>query len=644
MKRFLILALLFLLTLAPGAWAEGPDDQYVGIYNLIQQADALNEKGQWAAAMAKYVEVQSALKRFQAGYPDWNVKVVHYRLNYVAVKMAQISSRPPASVSITNAPAAPATNVPVAAPTPTPAPAPATNEVANPPVSMVTPTLPVPTEAENQVRALQDQVRRMEADKVLLESKLKEALAAQPAATDPRELAKAEGTIRELQKENELLRVSLAQVKTNVLPANPAVLEQTQQSLAEANRKVTQLTEANAALVLDKAALQSRVKTLAAPDEATVALRAENEILKKQVTDLKSKGAVASKGENLSRQLLEAQAQVAALQSDKEILRLERIALENRVKQSIALHEATPVKAPVTPAAAPVVDVVSKAKIKQLETQRDELQKTLNAATRELQGKAKGKETADRIEEMTRQLAALRARIEVFEARQVPYSAEELALFSLPQNTLVASAHVSARKRVKDLPAEAAVLVADAQRFFVAGEYDKAEEKYLEVLKLDDKNVPALGNLATIQMQLNHLEEAEAHIKQAIAVDPADAYSLLVLGQLKFQQRKFDEALDALSRAAQLDPQNARIQNFLGITLSEKGMRGPAETALRKAIQIDPGYGDAQSNLAVVYVAQQPPLMELARWHYQKALAVGHPRILELEKLLEDPKAATTTQ
>ena len=109
---------------------------------------------------------------------------------------------------------------------------------------------------------------------------------------------------------------------------------------------------------------------------------------------------------------------------------------------------------------------------------------------------------------------------------------------------------------------------------------------------------------------------------------------------VKFRQEKYDDALDALSRAAKLDPQNAEVQNYLGITLSNKGMRGPAETALRKAIQLQPGYGAAHQNLAVVYVTQQPPMTELARWHYQKALAGGQPHNADLEKILDAPKKA----
>jgi len=214
-------------------------------------------------------------------------------------------------------------------------------------------------------------------------------------------------------------------------------------------------------------------------------------------------------------------------------------------------------------------------------------------------------------------------------------------LFEKSGPTPTAAANPNAGKRsVRELPAEAAVMISEAKRYYAAGQLDKAEEKYLEVLKLNEKNVSTLADLAKIQVELNHLTEAEKHIKAALAIEPDNDYSLLVMGDLKFQQNKYDEALDTFNRAAKLNPQNAEIQNFIGITLSEKGLRGPAETALRRAVQIDPNYANAHMNLAFVYLLQKPPLIELARWHYQKALAAHHPRNMRLEALLDPTKTA----
>jgi tetratricopeptide (TPR) repeat protein len=230
-----------------------------------------------------------------------------------------------------------------------------------------------------------------------------------------------------------------------------------------------------------------------------------------------------------------------------------------------------------------------------------------------------------------------RARLAVAEAQAVPYSAEELALFRQPVPTVATV--VPVRKSIKELPSGTAELVASAQKHFARKEFDLAEADYHKILERDPNNALALANLATIELQQNKLDEAGKHIEAALAQSPDDAYNLATLGYLKFRQEKYDDALNALSRAAKLDPQNPEIQNYLGVTLSHKGLRAQGETALRKAIQLNPAYAPAHNNLAVIYLNQNPPLPQLARWHYQKALDNGQPRNPDLEKMLAEKGA-----
>ncbi len=42
-----------------------------------------------------------------------------------------------------------------------------------------------------------------------------------------------------------------------------------------------------------------------------------------------------------------------------------------------------------------------------------------------------------------------------------------------------------------------------------------------------------------------------------------------------------------------------------------------------EAIADNPDYADAHFNLAVIYSTSQPPAKELARRHYEKAVALG---------------------
>ena len=179
---------------------------------------------------------------------------------------------------------------------------------------------------------------------------------------------------------------------------------------------------------------------------------------------------------------------------------------------------------------------------------------------------------------------------------------------------------------------------------FEQKEFKQAGLKYLEVLKLDSRNVYTLGNLATISLELGEVADAEKYLELALAVKPDDGYSLGVLGNLRFRQKKYDQAFEALSAAARLNPKDAVIQNFLAVTLSQKGQHTAAEAALRKAIELDPEYASAHNNLAVVYLSQTPPQIELARWHYHKALANGQERNPDIEKLLGETAPPPTGQ
>jgi Flp pilus assembly protein TadD len=230
------------------------------------------------------------------------------------------------------------------------------------------------------------------------------------------------------------------------------------------------------------------------------------------------------------------------------------------------------------------------------------------------------------------QVTKLRARLDVYEAKKVPFTKEELALLDRNLPSVAKAVDSQTPKQTRELPPGAGLLIAQAQRAFAGRRFEEAEEKYKQVLEMDGGNPVSLANLAAIQLELEKRAEAEANLKKALSAQPDDAYALSLMGMLRFQQGRYDDALDALSRSAQLDPKNAETQNYLGITLSQKGQREPAETALRKAILLNPNYAGAHHNLAVIYATQKPPFIELAKFHYNKALSLGQPANPELEK------------
>jgi len=620
-QMFALVILLLAAGLTPAFAQSDADDQYLVIYSLLQQADSLADSGQPQRALAQYAEVQTELQKFQKVFPDWNPNIVNFRLKYLAGKIADIKTSLPAPVPA-QVPAA--ANAPVR----TAAPANAGQGVA-------------PAQSDAEAADLRNQLQQLQADNTTLAAKLKEALSVQPAAIDSRELDRARQQIESLTKENDLLKASLSQGKTRTnvvtLTADSAALKELQAALIAANQKLADQTERADKLAFENQALQSRVQALLASPDALAALRAENAVLKKQIAELKVAAAKAPDSTRIQDDEKQAQLQVIAFQSQSQIWKLEKAALENKLKKSQAAAPVAPVAPVPAPVAAPVAVVApsadqskNEARIQELTQERDDLLAQLGEANKKLNAQPK-KSESPQIAALTTEVETLRGRLAVDEAQPVPYTAEELALFNAPAP---AAAPAAAKKASTEMPAGSAALVVQAQSFFAQRQFGRAETNYQHVLEQDSNNVIVLGNLAAIEVEEGKLDEAENHLKAALALNPDDSYNLSRLGYLKFQQEKYDDALDALGRAAKLDPQNPEIQNYLGVALSHKGLRVQAETALRKAIQIDPNYAAAQNNLAVIYLSQKPPLLQLARWHYQKALDAGQPRNPDLEKAL----------
>ena len=78
------------LLVAP-ALAQEPEDIYLDIHGIIEQADLMAANGQSESAKAKYEKALTDLLDFKRTYPAWNVKVVAYRLNYLTEKIHSLS-------------------------------------------------------------------------------------------------------------------------------------------------------------------------------------------------------------------------------------------------------------------------------------------------------------------------------------------------------------------------------------------------------------------------------------------------------------------------------------------------------------------------------------------------------------------------
>lgn len=456
-----------------------------------------------------------------------------------------------------------------------------------PATAPVRPAQPAPTAADTAL--LQEEIGVLRGQIVTLQTKLKEALSMQSSGLTAAERSRLEEQVSAQQRELEIARVALEQEKARTAAATAAATEAT--ALAEAGRRARELARENetlAAKVKEQSAELVRGSQAAATERDNLQRALATAVTAKETAERQARDSVPA------GRVTALEAEKTALGRELEDVRRKLAFAESKLREFSSQPKTAPVVAPtLAPAAPSSVDATK--------------------------------------------MAALEARLAALDAKAVPYTPEELALFKAPPTRIVVDLGTNAvtqKKSVRRVPVGAGDLVARAERAYVARRHAEAEQLFSEALKQEEDNVYLLAHIASSQFEQGKVAEAEKHLEQALRSDPEDPTSLTLMGIVRFQQDRIDEALTHLSLSAKLDPNNADTQNYLGITLSQKGQRAAAEAALRRSLQLAPDNANAHHNLAIIYATQQPPFTELAGFHYRKAVALGHPANPGLEEQL----------
>jgi tetratricopeptide (TPR) repeat protein len=189
----------------------------------------------------------------------------------------------------------------------------------------------------------------------------------------------------------------------------------------------------------------------------------------------------------------------------------------------------------------------------------------------------------------------------------------------------------------KKAPDEAQKIAKRALAALAKGDLESAKNDFLRVLQIAPDNVTTTINLGLIDYRQKNYPEAERLLVQAVRTEPENGLGWLLLGVVEYDQDKLDAALAALAQAALWEPKNAMVHQYFGVTVGKKGWYSAAEDEMRKAIELQPDYAEAHFNLAVFYLQRNPPAVELARRHYQKARDLGAAPDPDVEKRLNAP-------
>lgn len=184
----------------------------------------------------------------------------------------------------------------------------------------------------------------------------------------------------------------------------------------------------------------------------------------------------------------------------------------------------------------------------------------------------------------------------------------------------------------------------DAGAAFAQGRLKEAEALYAKSMERSCSPSVVIS-LAAVKTRLGKTDESSLLLEKALAADWRNSQAWLLLGMNSLERNRNEEALADLMQAVIRDDSNPRAHNYLGIAAGRSGLADLSERELRRAAELDPAYADAHFNLAVFYMNRTPPLVEMSRRHYQRALDLGSKRDQAVEARIANafanPTAAT---
>jgi len=152
-----------------------------------------------------------------------------------------------------------------------------------------------------------------------------------------------------------------------------------------------------------------------------------------------------------------------------------------------------------------------------------------------------------------------------------------------------AGARESLEQATKIAPGFVAAHLSLASLYEGAAEYDRAIERYQQVLASEPSNVVALNNLAYgLAVRKGKPGDALPLAERAYALSKQSPALADTLGWIHHLLEDDERAGPLLAQAVKLSPANAEMRLHLAIVLASRGMLDGAATELAKAVELDP--------------------------------------------------------
>lgn len=163
-----------------------------------------------------------------------------------------------------------------------------------------------------------------------------------------------------------------------------------------------------------------------------------------------------------------------------------------------------------------------------------------------------------------------------------------------------------------------AALMREAAAAYDAGDFERAEPLFLQIVGHNPRDAEAWHVLAITAIRGGRAAEAIVRATQAHRLDRRNPLYLNTLGVAQAEAQNMDQALSAFERALKERPTHAETHYNLGKAYEKLARLPEAERSYLRARALEPQKGEAAHNLAVLYARQGSfdkalPLYEEAR-------------------------------
>ncbi|MFA4917906.1 MAG: tetratricopeptide repeat protein [Thermodesulfovibrionales bacterium] len=160
-----------------------------------------------------------------------------------------------------------------------------------------------------------------------------------------------------------------------------------------------------------------------------------------------------------------------------------------------------------------------------------------------------------------------------------------------------------------------------ALEHFQAGDFEKAEALYRQILVTKPNNIDALHNLGILCYQRGDYDSAIRYINKVIQHMPNNAPAYNNMGLAYAGKGHHNEAIKFYRKAIHLDPIFSNAHYNLANVFKDKGDIDSAIADYQKALQLDPGLSYAYNNLGIAY--KQKGDIDEAIKNFKKALSIN---------------------